>query len=99
MISDISRSWGFLGKFWNAVVKPFTKSLEQGAATTVYCAASPDVMDVSGKYWESCWDDEKNLDVPLARDESLQTALWEKTDKILDTFEASRQPIKIVSDT
>ncbi|XGW12103.1 hypothetical protein V3C99_013074 [Haemonchus contortus] len=97
--TDISRSWGFLGKFWNAVAKPFTKSLEQGAATTVYCAASPEVMDVSGKYWESCWDDEKNLDVQLARDEALQNALWEKTDKILDTFEASRQPIKIVSDT
>ncbi|PIO54902.1 hypothetical protein TELCIR_23723, partial [Teladorsagia circumcincta] len=39
---------------------------------------------VSGKYWESCWDDEKNLAVGLARDEHLQNALWEKTDKILD---------------
>ncbi|KAK5972775.1 hypothetical protein GCK32_006084 [Trichostrongylus colubriformis] len=56
------------------------------------------LMYVSGKYWESCWDDEKNLDVQLARDEYLQNALWEKTDKILDKFEASRQPIKIVGE-
>ncbi|VDM67996.1 unnamed protein product [Strongylus vulgaris] len=44
--TDISRSYGFLGKFWNVVSKPFTKSLEQGAATTVYCAASPEVLFV-----------------------------------------------------
>ncbi|VDM60197.1 unnamed protein product [Angiostrongylus costaricensis] len=78
---------------------PFTKSLEQGAATTVYCAASPEVANVSGKYWESCWDDEKNLDVQLARDEELQDALWEKTNKLLDSFELSREPIKTVTDS
>ncbi|KAK6054369.1 oxidoreductase, short chain dehydrogenase/reductase family protein [Cooperia oncophora] len=97
--TDISRSWGMVGTLWKAVTKPFVKSLEQGAATTVYCAASPEVRDVSGKYWESCWDDEKNLCVELARDEHLQNALWERTDKILDKFEASRQPIKIVGDS
>ncbi|KAE9420344.1 hypothetical protein Angca_004923, partial [Angiostrongylus cantonensis] len=97
--TDITRSYGFLGKFWNTVTKPFTKSLEQGAATTVYCAASPEVANISGKYWESCWDDEKNLDVQLARDEELQDALWEKTNKLLDSFETSRQPIKTVTDS
>ncbi|KAK6732581.1 hypothetical protein RB195_016758 [Necator americanus] len=96
--TDISRSYGFLGKFWNLITKPFTKSLEQGAATTVYCAASPEVHEVSGKYWESCWDDEKNFDEQLARDEELQDALWEKTDKLLDKFESDRQPIKTVTE-
>ncbi|CAJ0608266.1 unnamed protein product [Cylicocyclus nassatus] len=94
--TEISRSYGFLGKFWNVVSKPFTKSLEQGAATTVYCAASPEVLYLSGKYWESCWDDEKNLDAELARDLTLQDALWEKTDILLDKYEAHRQPIKTV---
>ncbi|ETN73919.1 hypothetical protein NECAME_13339 [Necator americanus] len=75
-----------------------TGSLEQGAATTVYCAASPEVHEVSGKYWESCWDDEKNFDEQLARDEELQDALWEKTDKLLDKFESDRQPIKTVTE-
>ncbi|RCN48140.1 oxidoreductase, short chain dehydrogenase/reductase family protein [Ancylostoma caninum] len=96
IIVDISRSYGLLGKFWNVVSKPYTKSLAQGAATSVYCAASPEVLDISGKYWESCWDDEKNLDAQLARDEQLQDALWDKTDKLLDKYESSRQPIKKV---
>ncbi|PIO70460.1 hypothetical protein TELCIR_07680 [Teladorsagia circumcincta] len=96
--TEISRGWGTVGKIWNVLTRPFTKTLAQGAATTVYCAASPEILDVSGKYWESCWDDEKNLAVGLARDEHLQNALWEKTDKILDKFEASRQPIRVVSD-
>lgn len=96
--TEISRSWGILSKVWNVIARPFTKSLSQGAATTVYCAASPEVLDVSGKYWESCWDDEKSLDVPLAHDDLLQEALWEKTDKILDKFESSRKPITTVSD-
>ncbi|KAJ1370232.1 hypothetical protein KIN20_031921 [Parelaphostrongylus tenuis] len=95
--TDIGRSYGFLGKFWNIVTRPFTKSLEQGAATTVYCGASPEVHYISGKYWESCWDDEKNLDVELARDEQLQDALWEKTNKLLDSFETSRRPIQTVT--
>ena len=29
------------GKINNALIKPFAKSIEQGAATTVYCAAHP----------------------------------------------------------
>lgn len=97
--TGIARSYGIFGRIWNVVSKPFTKSLEQGAATTVYCAASPETRSISGKYWESCWDDEKNLDVQLARDERLQDALWEKTDKLLDSFETSRQPIKTVTDS
>lgn len=70
--TNISRGYGFWGKAMNVLSKPFTKDLSQGAATTVYCAASPEIADISGKYWESCWDDEKQLQVDLARDEKLQ---------------------------
>ncbi|KAK6022566.1 hypothetical protein OSTOST_11733 [Ostertagia ostertagi] len=83
-LSEISRGWGMIGKFWNAVSRPFTKTLSQGAATTVYCAASPEILMSAASTGKSCWDDEKNLAVQLARDEHLQNALWEKTDKILD---------------
>ncbi|KJH51426.1 oxidoreductase, short chain dehydrogenase/reductase family protein [Dictyocaulus viviparus] len=96
--TNIARSYGFIVRLLKVVAKPFMKSLEQGAATTVYCAASPDVIGISGKYWESCWDDEKNLDVQLARDEQLQDALWDKTDKLLDVYEALRRPIMTVAD-
>ncbi|CAL2038810.1 unnamed protein product [Caenorhabditis brenneri] len=34
--------------------------------------AHPEVKEASGRYWESCWDDEKSLDKKVARDEELQ---------------------------
>ncbi|EPB79113.1 hypothetical protein ANCCEY_01752 [Ancylostoma ceylanicum] len=98
IVTDALRGYGLLGKFVKILQRPFAKSLEQGAATSVYCAASPDVLDMSGRYWESCWDAEASLDAPLARDEELQDALWEKTDKLLDKYESSRQPIKTVTE-
>jgi len=37
------------------LVKPFFfKSIEQGAATTVYCATHPDVLNHGGKYFDNC---------------------------------------------
>ncbi|CAJ0586550.1 unnamed protein product, partial [Mesorhabditis spiculigera] len=85
--TNISRGYGFWGKAFNYVSKPFTKDLSQGAATTVYCAASPEIANVSGKYWESCWDDEKNLQKNLAHDEQLQDALWAKSEELISKFE------------
>jgi WW domain-containing oxidoreductase len=68
----------------------FFKSMEQGAATTVYCAVDPELKDNSGRYFENCWDDENKLQTALARDENLQEALWTHTEEFLRNFE-SRQ--------
>uniref|UniRef100_A0A914EPX6 WW domain-containing oxidoreductase n=1 Tax=Acrobeloides nanus TaxID=290746 RepID=A0A914EPX6_9BILA len=89
--TSISRSYGILSKISNAIFKPFTKTIQQGAATSVYCAASPDVEKDSGKYYESCWDDEKSLSKLLAHDEALQDALWEKSVELVKKYEESRQ--------
>ncbi|UMM17162.1 hypothetical protein L5515_013849 [Caenorhabditis briggsae] len=62
---------------------PFTKNASQGAATSVYCATHPEVQNISGRYWESCWDDEKNLDKEVARDEELQDALWKYSEELI----------------
>ncbi|CAD6197709.1 unnamed protein product [Caenorhabditis auriculariae] len=80
--TDISRSYGFLSKILTTVTKPFTKNLEQGAATTVYCASSPELDNYSGKFWVSCKEDEKSLDVNIARDEELQDALWARSESL-----------------
>ncbi|CAL2038838.1 unnamed protein product [Caenorhabditis brenneri] len=66
---------------------PFTKNISQGAATSVYCVAHPEVKEASGRYWESCWDDEKTLDKKVARDEELQDALWKKTEELIEEWE------------
>jgi NAD(P)-dependent dehydrogenase (short-subunit alcohol dehydrogenase family) len=53
---------------------------EQGAQTSVYLASSPDVENVSGKYWE------KRKVVPSGRaayDEASWTRLWEVSDKMV----------------
>jgi NAD(P)-dependent dehydrogenase (short-subunit alcohol dehydrogenase family) len=53
---------------------------EQGAQTSVYLATSPDVENVTGKYWE------KSKAVPSARaayDEATWTRLWEVSDKLV----------------
>lgn len=95
--TSIGRSYGFMGRMFNALTKPFTKTLSQGAATTVYCAASQEIAEISGKYWESCWDDEKSLQKELAHDEQLQDALWLKTAELIDQFESKRQPISTLT--
>ncbi|KAF1766489.1 hypothetical protein GCK72_006446 [Caenorhabditis remanei] len=74
-------SW--LAWFGSILISPFTKSISQGAATTLYCATHPEVANVSGKHWDSCWDDESKLDKALANDESLQDALWTHSDELL----------------
>jgi len=88
--TSISRSYGIIGKISNILTKPFTKTVQQGAATSVYCAVHPDVADASGKYYESCWDDEKALQKNLAHDEELQDALWNKSLEFIKKFEDSR---------
>jgi NAD(P)-dependent dehydrogenase (short-subunit alcohol dehydrogenase family) len=55
---------------------------EQGARTSVYLAASPDVENVTGKYWE------KSKAVPSGRatyDKATWTRLWEASDEMIAT--------------
>ncbi len=51
----------------------FMSSPEKGARTTVYLAASPDVANVTGKYFEKC---EPAKTTSLSSDEVLQEKLW-----------------------
>ena len=56
------------------LARPFLMTAEKGAATSIYLASSPDVADVSGKYFAKC--------APVASskqsiDVALQEKLWE----------------------
>jgi NAD(P)-dependent dehydrogenase (short-subunit alcohol dehydrogenase family) len=88
--TNISRGYPIFSKIVSIVTKPFVKNLQQGAATTVYCAVSPDCENDSGKYYESCWDDENSLNKPLAHDVDFQDALWQKSLQLINKFEESR---------
>uniref|UniRef100_A0A914CVB7 Retinol dehydrogenase 14 n=1 Tax=Acrobeloides nanus TaxID=290746 RepID=A0A914CVB7_9BILA len=87
--TSLLRSIPTLSSIVAFVSKPFTKNFEQGAATTVYCAASPFVENESGRYYADCNDAEKDLHKDLARDESLQDALWSKSLEFIKKFEGN----------
>jgi NAD(P)-dependent dehydrogenase (short-subunit alcohol dehydrogenase family) len=53
---------------------------EQGAQTSVYLATSPDVENVTGKYWEKC---KAIPSGPASYDESTWTRLWEVSEQMI----------------
>ncbi|VDM48574.1 unnamed protein product [Toxocara canis] len=88
--TSISRSFGILASLMKVLLKPFTKTLQQGAATTIYCAISDDVKNESGMYYDNCYIAETKLSAELARDEALQDALWNKSVQIVEEYEKNR---------
>jgi retinol dehydrogenase-14 len=59
--------------------KPFMRSPEQGADTLIWLAVSPDVEDVSGKYFS----DRKEIEAKeIAYDEGARRRLWEVSEDL-----------------
>ncbi|CAD5221713.1 unnamed protein product [Bursaphelenchus okinawaensis] len=82
--TGIFKPYGVLGKIAQTLTKPFVKNINQGAACSVYCAIHPDLDKVSGRYFESCWDDDSYLAKAFAEDEALQDALWVKSIELIE---------------
>ncbi|KAI1707288.1 short chain dehydrogenase domain-containing protein [Ditylenchus destructor] len=72
-------------------MRPFMKTVKQGAATTVYCAAHPDATNESGKYYVDCAEAENQTDKALVNDERLQDALWERSNELIKNFEMNNK--------
>lgn len=70
--SEISRHW-WVYKLLLILVKPFTKSLQQAASTTVYCATAQELEGNSGLYFNNCHQCDSSS---YALDTSLATRLW-----------------------
>ena len=62
-----------------AVVKPFMLSSKQGAAVSLYLAASPEVAQVSGEYFVKS---KPAKSKPLSRDPKLMAEVWLCTEKM-----------------
>jgi retinol dehydrogenase 12 len=60
-----------------AIMTRFMKSTEEGAETSVYCATSPELEGVSGKFYVDCREKEPNR---IARRE-LAAELWERSEE------------------
>jgi WW domain-containing oxidoreductase len=61
-------------------IRPFTKSIEQGAATTVYCATADELAHTGGQYFRDC---QPHAMSQGARDSELAKQLWEHTEKLV----------------
>ncbi|KAM8947826.1 WW domain-containing oxidoreductase [Pelodytes ibericus] len=79
MYSSIHRNWwGYRLLF--ALVRPFTKSMQQGAATSIYCAVSPELEGLGGMYFNNCC---RCLPSQEAQREETAAALWELSEKLI----------------
>uniref|UniRef100_L7LWI6 Dehydrogenase with different specificities related to short-chain alcohol dehydrogenase n=1 Tax=Rhipicephalus pulchellus TaxID=72859 RepID=L7LWI6_RHIPC len=64
-------SWLYWALF--LLVRPFTKSIAQAAATTVLCATAPELADAGGAYFNNCCLCRPSA---AAQDEVLAGLLW-----------------------
>lgn len=79
MSSNLARNW-WVYRLLFAVVRPFTKTMQQGAATSLYCAAVPELQGIGGMYFNNCCRCEPSS---AAENGKLATTLWEVSTKML----------------
>ncbi|MGA2793513.1 MAG: SDR family oxidoreductase [Roseiarcus sp.] len=61
-----------------SLARPFLLTPEKGAATSIYLASSPEVANVSGKYFVKC---KPAASSKLSTDVALQEKLWELSER------------------
>ncbi|XP_052321867.1 WW domain-containing oxidoreductase [Oncorhynchus nerka] len=79
MYTAIHRSWWLMTLFFT-LARPFTKSMQQGAATTVYCAVAPELEGLGGMYFNNCF---RCLPSPQAEDQVTAASLWELSERLV----------------
>ncbi|ALC39367.1 Wwox, partial [Drosophila busckii] len=77
--TQLSRNYWFY-RFLFAFVRPFTKSLQQAAATSVYCATAHELTGLSGMYFNNCFFCEPSK---LSKSAGLQQQLWELSEQLI----------------
>lgn len=77
--TNLQSNWWFY-KLLFYLVRPFTKSLQQGAATSVYCAVAPEVKFFGGMYFNNCC---RCPTTNTGCDDQLAKALWDISERML----------------
>ncbi|XP_070988713.1 retinol dehydrogenase 12-like [Oncorhynchus clarkii lewisi] len=62
------------------IVRPFTKTIVQGAQTSIYCAVEPELETESGGYFSDC---KPSSCTRAARDDEMAQKLWELSCQML----------------
>ncbi|KAF6735065.1 WW domain-containing oxidoreductase [Oryzias melastigma] len=89
MYTSIHRSW-WLMTFLFTLARPFTKSMQQGAATTVYCAVAPELDGLGGMYFNNCFRCQPSNQ---AQDQSSAASLWELSERLVAERSAGIQAL------
>lgn len=77
--SNFGASGSWVYKLGTKVAKPFLKSSEEGAQTSVYLASSPEIEGVTGEYFVNC---RPRTASSKARDDDNARKLWELSEKL-----------------
>jgi WW domain-containing oxidoreductase len=79
--TNIARHW-WIYKLLFAFVRPFTKSLQQAAATTIWGATALELKGVTGVYLNNCW-----LSPPSSKAEDAELAreLWDLSVSMIES--------------
>jgi NAD(P)-dependent dehydrogenase (short-subunit alcohol dehydrogenase family) len=80
IMTNLTRSMGLLGSAFRLVGGAFTKSIPQGAATTIYAATSADLTGKSGAYLADCAIERPSRD---ASDDTFARKLWDVSDALV----------------
>ena len=64
--------------FWSIATKLGAISVEDGAKTSIYLASSPEVKNVTGKYFDKC---KEKKPAALALNKDLGKQLWKKSEE------------------
>jgi hypothetical protein len=76
-----SQNGGVLGKILPLLLKPFFRSPQQGAQTSIYLCCSHEVAGISGEYFANS---KRSKLKPWARDDAAADRLWTYTEQCLD---------------
>jgi NAD(P)-dependent dehydrogenase (short-subunit alcohol dehydrogenase family) len=77
--SELYRHFGIATPIVNLAAGVFGKNAEQGAETSIYLASSPDVADISGKYFADRKPQESS---PASYDEAEAKRLWAVSEEL-----------------
>ena len=79
--SNFGHDSGGLVAFGVKLIRPFLKSPEDGAKTTIFLASDPSVEGVTGRYFK---DQRQTRPTKQAQDEGAASRLWEVSDRLID---------------
>jgi NAD(P)-dependent dehydrogenase (short-subunit alcohol dehydrogenase family) len=78
--TNLFANLGAVGTVFGTLARPWLRTAERGAATSVYLASAPEVAGVTGGYFVDCREARPS---PAAEDRSLARGLWALSERLV----------------